>query len=715
MTPLKATWLVLTGCILTSLPVASQVGKAPTRAGQAGGASTEQASQPSPPEGSVFYVANGGDDSWSGRLPAPNGQRTDGPFRSIPAARDAIRRLKSQAALTQPITVYVRGGVYELPATLVFTAEDSGSEKCPITYAAYASEVPVLSGGRAITGWEPARLNGHEQLWRVVIPTVKEGKWYFHELFVNGQRRERARSPNSGFFHVVGGLTETNNATFKFRDGDLRSTWGGDDSPELMLLQAWTVMRPYITHVDEVTRTVTLSGRQVAYGQEHNARYWVENFFEALDGPGEWYLDRRAGVLYYWPKPGEDMRHAAVVAPALEVLVRLQGEIWGSALPGGDAYAVKPVHDVRLRGLTLSYADWSLPPSGYTDVQSAYTLRAALEAAGANSCAVVKCTFKHLGQYAMEFGKSCKDNRIVENEMTDLGAGGVKIGEPKDPNTEEDVTSGNLVSDNRIHDIGVVDPGAAGIWIGESSGNIVSHNEIFDTYYTAISVGWTWGYLPTAAHDNVIEFNHLHDIGRGMMGDEGCIYTLGMQTGTVVRNNLCHDVTRYENSYGGWGIYTDEGSSHILIENNVVYRTQDGGFHQHFGQNNTIRNNIFALGENAQLRRSIEEKGLSFTFEHNIVYGTRGVLLDGEWKDGNYSFDNNLYFLVGDLGGQSVRLGGLTLTDWQKRGFDVHSLIADPLFVDPDKGDFSLKPGSPARKLGFQPIVMSTVGPRQTE
>ena len=236
---------------------------------------------------------------------------------------------------------------------------------------------------------------------------------------------------------------------------------------------------------------------------------------------------------------------------------------------------------------------------------------------------------------------------------------------------------------------------------------------IVDTCYhvTEHVDGFKWGYGPTAAHDNRIEFNNLYNIGRGMLGDMACIYSLGIQPGTVERNNLCHDVTRY--AYGGWGIYTDEGSSQIVIENNIVYRTQDAGFYQNYGRENIVRNNIFALGQEAQLQRRRQEAHLSFTFEHNIVYWNQGKLFQDIWKKGPLFYDDQLhldYNLYWQASGQPIQFVKESLAEWQKRGQDVHSLVADPLFVDPEHGDFTLKPGSPAAKIGFQPIDMSQMG-----
>ena len=164
---------------------------------------------------------------------------------------------------------------------------------------------------------------------------------------------------------------------------------------------------------------------------------------------------------------------------------------------------------------------------------------------------------------------------------------------------------------------------------------------------------------------------------------------MGVQPGTVIRGNIIHDIDSY--NYGGWGIYLDEGSSHILVENNLVYSTRDGGFHQHYGRDNYVSKNIFAFGRLSQIRRSKLEPHLSFTFERNIVYWNQGQLLDGKWDDYNFVFDKNLYWNVskGD-----ILFGKLSWQDWKKKSMDQHSLIADPLFIAPEKNDFKLKSNS---------------------
>ena len=192
-----------------------------------------------------------------------------------------------------------------------------------------------------------------------------------------------------------------------------------------------------------------------------------------------------------------------------------------------------------------------------------------------------------------------------------------------------------------------------------------------------------------------------------MLSDMGAIYTLGVSPGTRIRYNLIHDV--WSRTYGGWGIYPDEGSSFILIENNLVYRTKTGGFHQHYGQENIVRNNIFSFGHEHQFGRTRIEYHDSFIFEKNLVYFTEGDVWTGSWTENRAIVRNNLYF---DPGRKKLVFGGMTIKQWQARGLDIDSMIVDPKFVNPAKGDFRLKKNSPAFKLGFVEFDLSTVGPR---
>ena len=347
------------------------------------------------------------------------------------------------------------------------------------------------------------------------------------------------------------------------------------------------------------------------------------------------------------------------------------------------------------------------PPSDSVDAQAASLLPGAFVAIGAKHCVIEDCKLQNLGSYAVELRDGCEDNKIDRNEIAYCAAGGIRLTGGAAGSKEDTRTGRNVITDNHIHHCGEIFHSGVGVLSMHSASNTIAHNHIHHLYYTGISVGWIWGYAPSVSKENRIEFNHIHDISQGLLSDMGGVYLLGTAPGTVVRNNLIHDINSW--SYGGWGIYTDEGSTGVVIENNLVYRTKSGGFHQHYGKDNVIRNNIFALARTEQVARSRKESHRSFTFERNIIYFREGALLAKNWEGDGFVMDYNLYF---DAAKRPVTFPGGDFAGWQKRGFDQHSLIADPLFVAPDRDDFTLRPDSPALKLGFTPIDVSKVGPR---
>ncbi len=213
------------------------------------------------------------------------------------------------------------------------------------------------------------------------------------------------------------------------------------------------------------------------------------------------------------------------------------------------------------------------------------------------------------------------------------------------------------------------------------------------------------GVWPFAANGNIIEYNQVHHIGvrsngdGPILSDMGGIYTLGMQPGTVIRKNVFHDIAAVR--YGGWGIYFDEGSTDILAEDNLVYRTTHGGFHQHYGRDNIVRNNIFAFGRDQQIMRTRAEEHLSFTFERNIVYWNEGKLFAGNFSGSNFKMDNNVYWREG---GGELRFDTLAFSQWQGRGLDVHSVIEDPGFQERREKEFTRSASPDSMKAGFRPL-----------
>ncbi len=655
-----------------------------------------------------LFVAPDGNDQWSGKYAAPNADKTDGPLATLVAARDAVRVLKKKNR-SGPIRVLLRGGTYLIDEPIVIRPEDSGTTRIPITYAAYANEKPVISGGRPIRGWK----KGSGPLWTATIPQVKQGQWHFRQMFVNGHRAIPARTPNNDVFKPSGPLNPLGDRDkarkdpstrlgFKYRGDDLKP-WPDLNDAVIVYYHAWTTSRHLIRELKPEQREVFFrnpSGWPV-FWWGNKERYYVEGIRAALDAPGEFYLDQVTGVLTYYPRPDEDMSTAAVVAPAAGDLLRLEG----------DPVAGKFVEYLRFEGIAFQHTAWSMPRTGTVDGQAAAFLKsAAVFARGARDCQFNRCEIAHTGGYGLWLENGCQRNVVEQCHLHDLGAGGVRLGQtglPKEPAAR---AKHNKIVNCFIHSGGHVFHAGVGVWIGRTSYNQVVHNDICDFYYTGVSVGWSWGYAPSTANHNVIEYNRIHHLGWRQLSDMGAIYCLGLAPGTRLRYNLIHDVMSYPTGYGGWGLYTDEGSTGILMENNVVYRTKDGSFHQHYGRDNIVRNNILAFScGRGQVIRTRKEPHRSFTFERNIVYYTIPPLLGGNWTGADgFTLDHNLYWRT--TGAAPSFPGDLTLSQWQEKGHDLHSIVADPKFVDPNRFDFRLQENSPALRVGFQPFDISTAG-----
>jgi hypothetical protein len=634
----------------------------------------------------TIYVAPAGNDAWSGNLASVNSTRTDGPLATLPRALEKCRAARRATPGAQ-MRLILRGGTYALDRPLVFTPDDSG-----LTVAAYPRETPVLTGEARLTGWRRSSVNPN--FWETRAPD----DWRFRELFVNGLRKGRARAPAAGFFRCVGGPIKGRPHQLQFAPGDVQESWARAGGVELVVLQAWAQSRNWINAVDAASNVVSLAGDAFPNHSESGARYYIENVPGALR-PGQWCQNEQTGLTTYWPEAGEDIPSARITAPRLYDLAHWEGE------------EGRPVHDIVFDGLVLAGTDWRLTGGQDMDVQAAVEVEAALQARFAEHCAVQRCRFTRLGGYAVDFGHGCQYDKIAGCEMWDLGGGGVRLGDTDPTAARSAPNMANEITDNHIHHLGLVHAPAVGVLALLSANNLIAHNEIDHAYYTAISVGWTWGYADNPCRGNIVEYNHLHDIGQGMLSDMGGVYTLGLQPGAIIRHNVIHDVSVF--IYGGWGLYTDEGSSGIVLESNIVYRCQSSGFHQHYGASNLLYNNIFALNRDHQLMRTRAEPHLSFTFTNNIVYFNSGDLLGGNWSGNGFAIDHNIYFDTRTGPAQPPLGGALKWDDWRGQGHDLHSLFADPLFVDPRHGDFRLKRNSPARSFGFHPLDARQAGPRK--
>jgi len=534
-----------------------------------------------------FYVAPTGHDTDPGTL--------EKPFATPAKARDAVRR-KKEGGMPADLIVFLREGSYELAEPLTFGAEDGGTEQHHVVFAAYPGEKPVLSGGRKITGWK----------------TEAEGRWtattaldHFRQLYLNGTRAPRARGGklpgarlfgDTGKMDGVAGFTTTDTAMAGWRNpGDI----------ELGFFNSWSHMIGKVERIEKDGGSTRLVMQQPCFffllkkeGVQAGLPDYVENALELLKKPGQWYLDRLAHTVYYLPRDGEDMQAADIVAPVLEMLLRVTGTL------------DRPVRSLCFRGLTFAHANWLRPSLiGHPDVQANFitqkgdlfqrdewTVMVQNEFIKSPGCVVLdaaksvrfeRCTFTKLGGAGVDIQRGSQDNLIVGCHFYDISGSAIQVGDvlrdDHHPADQRLVVKNNRVENNYIHRIGVEYQDSIGVFAGYTEGTVIAHNEVAELPYSGISVGWGWGEPDegggaykqpflfktlTTACSNLVEFNHIHHVMQSRH-DGGGIYTLSRQPGTVIRKNLIHD-----NPGAPGGIYLDEGSAEIEVTGNAVYNVR---------------------------------------------------------------------------------------------------------------------------------------------
>ena len=729
-----------------------------------------------------LYVAPDGSD-------ANPGTKSE-PLASIGKARDAVR-LRANA---KPVTVYLRGGTYELTAPVVFRPEHSGTENAPITYCAYQGEQVVLSGGKKLTPqWRP---------WRDGIMKAKvAAATPIDQLFVNGTRQHMARWPNpepcykacsNGLKPVRGEPVSKVSPrlcgypAFVFDPAKFsQKKWA---HPELAVIhvmqrQRWGNMQWKIRSIDYDTHTIALGegGWQIGtLWEEYRANrvgghsgFFIENVLEELDAPGEYYHDVKAGVLYVKPAEGVSLDRAEAVACGIKQLIQFTGKV------------DKPVSHITIRNVTFKHTARTMLDAYETRLRGdwAITRQAAVKLEGAQDCTISDCTFTGLGGNAVFLSNYNRSVTISDSLFYDIGDSAVAVVGSDDavrslnvhkkrhvPLTEVDTTVGPKTPDypgncaihnNLMYDLGVFGKQVAGVYLSACQSITVSHNTICRVPRAAICINdGCWG-------GHVIEFN---DISQTVLetGDHGPFNAWGRdrywQTGhrgggpydmtlskkyakldnyrpTIIRNNrfaqrsndprlwlppeegrwLPKPAVRFK--YLGphsWGIDLDDGASNYRVYNNLCLgcsiKLREGYYR-------TIENNVF-IGPHPP-ERHMGFKDSSDVYRRNIYVNTK----DGQaWsrhfgtRDLSILVDYNLYFNysgdkpifgIGTI--QNVRSHGLTLEQWRAKGKDKHSVFADPMFVDPAQGDYRVKAGSPAVKLGFKNFPMDQFGTQKSE
>lgn len=657
----------------------------------------------------TFYVAMDGNDAWSGKLETPNATKTDGPFATLARARDAIRQTKKEGGVPKEgAKVVVRDGTYSVDHPLEFAAEDSGTKDAPISYEAAHGETVRLLGGKVVSTWD--RVTGSEVLnmlvesarGKVMAADLKAvGITDFGspsgggiELFFNGEPMTVSRWPNEGFVPVVNvlGKTERNvrgtkgcaEGIFEY-EGDRPTRWLKEKDAWVhgYWFWDWAEQRHKIKSIDKEKRTIEVQPPYHGYGYRKGQWFYAFNLLSEIDHPGEWYVDRDAGVLYFWPpSPVED------------------GEAIVSVLP--TMVTMKDVSHVTLRGFTIE------------------ALRGtAITMSGGTENRVVGCTIRNVGGWAVRVSGGT-GHGVVGCDMYRMGGGGIAL---SGGNRTMLTPAGHFAENNHVHHYArvkrVYQPGIT----LQGVGNRAAHNLIHNAPHMGMGFG---------GNDHVIEFNEMHSVCYES-NDAGAIYTGRNWTmrGTVIRHNYLHHINGFRGR-GCVGVYLDDMFCGTEISGNLFYRVTRAAFIGG-GRDCAVTNNLF-VDCNPSLH--IDARALGWAHGHADMWikegREKGTLSGIRYKEPPYSerypelvniLDEepaaprgNRVFCNVSFGG---KWDGVHGSARKYQAIENNHVDADPHLATPDRigegkqpraVDFALKSDSPAWAIGFKKLPLDRIG-----
>ena len=652
-------------------------------------------------EGLRFYVSPQGNDTWTGQLASPDAEGTDGPFATLERARDAIRSLDEAQRQAAPITVFLRGGIYTLDRTFALNSTDSGTESAPITYRAYGNEEVRIIGGREITGFEPVtdaaildRLDPAARSHVLQADIQQAGVTDFgkvppggdrFELFFDGRPMTLARWPNDGYRHtgeLLGGQPITihghsGDAVGKFRyEGDRPERWTQEEDIWLWGYWFWDWADAYqkVERIDTEERSIKLVEPYHYYGYRQGQRYFALNLLSELDEPGEWYLDRTNGLLYFWPP--SDIRQSRAFVSVLGTLIELQN-----------------VEHVTFRGLTFEFNRGT-----------------AVAVQGGQHVRIVGCTIRNIGGWAVAF-RGGSDHAVIGCDIYYLGDGGIVL----DGGDRVTLTpSRHLALNNHIHHYSRNNKTYRPAVKINGVGQRIAHNLIHDAPHQGMMF---------YGNEHLIEYNEIHNVCLET-DDAGAIYTGRDWTwrGNVIRYNYFHHLGTYKSWVGNQSVYLDDWTSGTTVHGNIVYKSGRGVLIGG-GRNNIVDNNVFV-----ECTPSVHVDSRGLGWASSYFDGTNTKLTDRldavPYREPPWSekypelltlYDDEPAVAKYNVITRNISVGGrwLDLSDGlndQIVRVEDNLVDADPLFVDAEAGDFQLRPDSPAFSLGFEPIPVEKIG-----